>query len=1372
MPIDMQMTKRRIKRVGLAVLLTPFILLLFIIVLLYIPPVQDYLRKEAAAYASKATGMRIYADRIDLRFPLRLLVRGVEVVQPPDTLLTLGSFSASVQLLPLFAGRIEWDDVTLRNGTFNTANLMAGARLSGVLGRLSLQSHGIDLRNATALINSIDLSDTHIRLLLNDAAASPVDTAQAVMNGQIKLQRINLKRVSFDMQTPADDLRLTTHLGEAAVDGVEVDLRNRRYGLERLTIGGSSVNYDMGTAAAATGFDPSHIALRDVRIGLDSIVYEEPACMSAVIREWSMNERSGLGIASMRGRFRMDSLLVCVPELQLATRHSELRLSAQTFRRTTGAGDDRMTAQLNARIGKQDVLLLAGGMSEAFKKQYPSRPLIVQLAAKGDVNRINISRLSVDLPGVFSLTGGGDVANMPDSLNRTGNLEMQMHTQDLNFLTALSGMADGNSKPVIPRDMTVAFRAGMRGPQYSATLHVREGAGTVQLDAAYNRQTGVYSGELKIDSLAVDHFLPGEQFRTVAAVATLKGQGADLTSVRTSAAVQAVIQKLEYGPYRIGQVHLEAELKEAVASARIVSNNDLLVMTADARLGKDTVDVALDAGDLRFRLCSQSTLETLLEESTAFIEVLSRQVKDRRLNPADLRRALPSAAMTLSAGADNPLHRYLALHYIKYKALNVDFEAAPHTGMNGHVAIQALNVDSIRLDTVYFAVKQDTSSIALRGGVVNGLNHPQLVFQASLTGEVRDGDTELTLKLGDGKGGAIELAEVSRALPYFPHMAGLLFLEANYKQSAASMQLSAEGRVNRLHYNGNRIGNLGLGMTWLPNNRNTHYLNAYLTNEGVEVLNIDGNYDAAREALDMNVHLKHFPLHLANVFIPGQPVELAGGLHGGLAITGTPAKPAIDGEVTPDSVTVSVRQYGLDFRFDNCPVHVRNSRLMFDKFAIYTTGDNPFAISGYVDVGEPSNPVTDLSLQAKNYPLLNAARKKDGLLYGKVFLDFHSTVKGSAGNLVMRGDINLLSHTDVTYVMTDSPLSVQDRLDDLVVFTALADTVRVEPEKQPPLTLGGMDIMMSIHIDQTAKVKVDLSQDRSSRIELQGGGDLAFQYTPHGEMSLSGRYTLFGGTVKYALPVIPLKEFSVNKGSYIEWGGNPADPNLKFKATERMRVSVPNDDGHGSRMVNFNISIEVKNKLNNLELTFNLEAPDDGRVQRQLAAMDDAERSKQAIALMATGVYLAGSGSGAGDFDMGTAFNSLLQRQIAGLAGTAFKTAGINFGMDNYDGADGDKHTDYTFSYSQRFFNDRVQVVVGGTISGGQDVDDKAHSFIDNVSLEYRLDDSGTRYVRLFHNKEYENIMESNITETGGGIVLRKKVGKLGELFIFKKNKP
>ena len=55
-------------------------------VLLYIPPVQNLLRREVTAYASKATGMQIQVERIDLRFPLNLMVRGVDVIHQPDTL--------------------------------------------------------------------------------------------------------------------------------------------------------------------------------------------------------------------------------------------------------------------------------------------------------------------------------------------------------------------------------------------------------------------------------------------------------------------------------------------------------------------------------------------------------------------------------------------------------------------------------------------------------------------------------------------------------------------------------------------------------------------------------------------------------------------------------------------------------------------------------------------------------------------------------------------------------------------------------------------------------------------------------------------------------------------------------------------------------------------------------------------------------------------------------------------------------------------------------------------------------------------------------------------------------------------------------------
>ena len=64
------------------ILLTPIILFAILMVLLYIPPVQNLIRKQATAIASEATGMDISVERIDLRFPLNLLVRGVQVIQP------------------------------------------------------------------------------------------------------------------------------------------------------------------------------------------------------------------------------------------------------------------------------------------------------------------------------------------------------------------------------------------------------------------------------------------------------------------------------------------------------------------------------------------------------------------------------------------------------------------------------------------------------------------------------------------------------------------------------------------------------------------------------------------------------------------------------------------------------------------------------------------------------------------------------------------------------------------------------------------------------------------------------------------------------------------------------------------------------------------------------------------------------------------------------------------------------------------------------------------------------------------------------------------------------------------------------------------
>lgn len=1487
------------------VILTPILLFVVLMILLYVPPVQNFLRKQATVYASQATGMQINVGRIDLRFPLNLLVRDVEVVQAPDTLLTLASLNVHVQAMPLFKGKIEVDDITIQRVAVNSANLIEGMQIRGVLGRFFLESHGVDLGNELAVINRAELSDTHIGLILTDTTTTEKpDTASAPVNWKVNLHALNLKNVSFSMQLPADSMRMAAHVGEATVNDVSADLKQQFYGLRSFLLTGASVNYDTGNALPAEGFDPSHIALRDIRIGIDSVLYQGRN-MNAVIREFSMNERSGLSVTSLTGRVFADSTLIRVPYFRLLTPHSEMNLTAQTYWElvnipTTG----RLTARFNALIGKQDVLLFAGELPDAFKDAYPFRPLVVQAGTEGNLKSMQISRFKIDLPGAFSLDGGGELYNLMDSVTRSAAIDLKMRTGNLNFLTALADMKPG-APLVIPDSMLLDARLGMEGPKYDARLQLKEKEGRLNLTANLNTNTEVYSADLKIEDLQVNHFLPHDSIYELTTSLSARGRGLDFTSYRSVATVNASIDKLHYADYRISGIELSGAVKNAVATAQLTSDNALLKMKADAEYhlahrypdGKVELDVTsldteklvgvslgkekvlafqftgevrkervfthLTSGDLKLNLSARAGLEPLIRQSTHFADILMRQLDNKELNHAELRKALPTAIFSFSAERNNPMAWYLATQKISYQDASVKIGCAPDWGINGKASLHALKIDTLQLDTIFLTLKQDTSRISLHGGVINGPKNPQISFKSILTGEIRDKDAELTAQYindkgktgllfgvnakplygGRGKGNGIALTlipeepviafhkfrfeehhnwiylhnnmrvyanvdmqdnegmgirmqslpsdtvslqnmdvelrrirldELFSILPYMPDITGLLSAEAHYIQTENSLELSAEASIDELTYERQRIGDVSLGATWLPGEAGKQYVNTYLTHEGTEIMVADGALYptiSGKDSIVVNSTLEHFPLTIANVFVPDQVVTLSGDMDGDLHITGYTDTPLINGGLSLDSVSVYARQADARFTFDNRPIQVQNNRIVFDKFAIYTTSKNPFSIDGYVDFRDMSRPMANLKLFAENYTLLNAKRTKESMVYGKVFVDLDATVRGPLEALMMRGNVNLLGNTDVTYVLTDSPLTVQDRLSDLVTFTSFADTTSLNKEEVPTLSLGGLDMIMTVHIDPAVRLKADLSADRSSRVELEGGGDLSLQYTPQGDLTLTGRYTLTGGMMKYALPVIPLKEFQIQNGSYVDWTGNPMDPLLNFRATERMRASVSQEDGT-SRMVNFDISIVVKNRLDNLSLAFEIDAPDDASVQNQLAGMGPDERSKQAVAMLATGIFLADSGSGGGmNLNMGAALNSVLASQINALTGN-MKNASLSFGVEDHDDSDaGGKRTDYSFRYSQRLFNDRFQIVLGGKVSTGANATNDVESFIDNISLEYRLDQSGTRYIRLFHNKNYESVFEGEITETGVGLVLRKKMDRLSELFIFKKKK-
>jgi hypothetical protein len=271
-------------------------------------------------------------------------------------------------------------------------------------------------------------------------------------------------------------------------------------------------------------------------------------------------------------------------------------------------------------------------------------------------------------------------------------------------------------------------------------------------------------------------------------------------------------------------------------------------------------------------------------------------------------------------------------------------------------------------------------------------------------------------------------------------------------------------------------------------------------------------------------------------------------------------------------------------------------------------------------------------------------------------------------------------------------------------------------------------------------------------------------YTSEAGIGLTGTYSMSEGVLKYALPVIPMKTFNITDGSKVTWSGDIFDPDIEITALERVITSVTFDD-NSMQPVTFDVGVKLSNTLNNMGLTFTLSAPENAMVQDQLNMLDESTLNKYAVTMLITGTYIGGNNA----MTASGAISSFLDAKINELAGNAMKSVSVNVGINDAQNAEtGGTYKNYSFSFSKRFWNDRLTIVIGGEVNSG-DHPSGSDSFINNVSLEWKIDPNSNRYLRLFYDKNFKSILEGEITETGVGYVYKRKLNSLNELFIFKR---
>lgn len=612
------------------------------------------------------------------------------------------------------------------------------------------------------------------------------------------------------------------------------------------------------------------------------------------------------------------------------------------------------------------------------------------------------------------------------------------------------------------------------------------------------------------------------------------------------------------------------------------------------------------------------------------------------------------------------------------------------------------------------------------------------------------------------------VGELTQVIPFMPDISGFLHGDFHYMQADSTTTVSAEMVVKQMAYNGVGLGDIGLNGVYFPNADASHYVDGIVTLNGEEVLLVNGRYheEKGKGMIDGETSFQKLPFAFLNAFMPDGPFALSGYAWGDFKLTGFTDNPILNGELKTESLHIDADSYNVNLQIPDHTITVKNSRIDLNRIEAYAAGKTPLVLDGNIDFSDLDRVLLDVNVRADNYQLINAPKRQGSLAYGKVFVNLGGRLWGTANDLRMRGKLDVLGSTDVSCVLTDTPLTVDDQLSDIVTFVDFNDTIATEAID---VKRQSIDMQMNVNIAETAQIHCFLSDMGNDYIDLQGGGEMTLTYDLQNDMQLWGRYTINKGVMRYSLMAIPLNDFQIAQGSYVEFQGKVTNPRLHINASERVRSTVT--ENSVPRNVTFDVGLAISRTLDDMGLEFTLEAPEDLTVQNQLSSMTAEERGRVAVTMLVTGMYVTDDAETNGGYNYANTLNAYLQSAINEIAGKALSTVDVNFGIQSGTSEAGTNTTDYSFSFAKRFWGNRISVIIGGKVSSGRDAVNNGQTIIDNIAIEYRLDKSGSRYVNLFYDNNYESLLEGQVTKMGGGIVLRKKSDKLGELFIFKKNK-
>ncbi len=618
----------------------------------------------------------------------------------------------------------------------------------------------------------------------------------------------------------------------------------------------------------------------------------------------------------------------------------------------------------------------------------------------------------------------------------------------------------------------------------------------------------------------------------------------------------------------------------------------------------------------------------------------------------------------------------------------------------------------------------------------------------------------------------VQIADWLSLSPYAPPVKGILAADFSVKYNDVNIWGNGMVGLSDLYYGKQRVGSLRLNsiIDLNPTSGGT-MATANLEVDGRQCAVVFGslNDTITDNHMKLSLELARFPLSTLNPFLQGgDMMKLRGYLNGKMTVDGTFNRPNINGYLLCDSTAIAMPVFGSSISLPADSIPVDSSVIRFNDYRIYCLNSNPIVTRGEIDLHNPFSPLIDIGMRGNDVQFVNSRQRSNSQIFGKGFMSLDASARGNLENVDLNVRLGLLAGTNLTYILQEDVNSIAARQEQqLVKFVQFNDSSYTLTRETTQATKSRITLNADISVQQGSSLTVFLSKNGNDRAEIAGNGDLHLSMNHLGDQTLTGRFNIDDGFVRYSPPLISQVNFKFATGSYLLWTGDMMNPILNLHAVESRKANYTGPDSN-SRIINFNISLSATNALANMDVAFDLSTSDDITLQNELQSMSAAQRSSQAVNLLLYGTY-TGIDSKASSNLSGNPLFSFVTSRINNWAASAMRGITVSFGLDNYkqtqDGISS-RAIKYSYQVSKSLFNNRFKIVVGGDYTqGSTDSEEIAQNLFNDVSLEYMLNKNGNMLLRLFNRKGYLNVLEGEVTETGVAFVYKRKLSSLRYLF-------